>query len=152
MELMLVNLRLLGLIDRDLSRLKEYCEKVAHATHTTIPPNYPVVGRDAFRTATGVHAAAIIKAYKKNDVLLANSVYSGVPSHLFGLDQVIEIGPMSGRSNVIYWLENRGIAANDELVDRIFAAAKKATRTMTEDEILALCGPVAMRHRQASRH
>ena len=152
MELMLVNLRLLGLIDRDLSRLKEYCEKVASATHTTIPPNYPVIGRDAFRTATGVHAAAIIKAYKKNDVLLANSVYSGVPSHLFGLDQVIEIGPMSGRSNVIYWLEKRGISANEELVDRIFAAAKKATRTMTEDEILALCGPVATSRSQASRH
>jgi len=152
MELMLVNLRLLGLIDRDLSRLKEYCEKVARATHTAIPPNYPVIGRDAFRTATGVHAAAIIKAYKKNDVLLANSVYSGVPSHLFGLDQVIEIGPMSGRSNVIYWLEKRGIPATDELVDRIFAAAKKATRTMTEDEILALCGPIATSRSKASRH
>jgi 2-isopropylmalate synthase len=140
MELMLVNLKLMGLIDRDLSRLKEYCEKVARATHTTIPPNYPVVGRDAFRTATGVHAAAIIKAYKKEDPLLANSVYSGVPSHLFGLEQVIEIGPMSGRSNVVYWLEKRGIPATEDRVDRIFDAAKKATRVMTEDEVLALAG------------
>jgi 2-isopropylmalate synthase len=140
MELMLVNLKLLGLIDRDLSRLKEYCEKVARATQTTIPPNYPVIGRDAFRTATGVHAAAIIKAYKKNDVLLANSVYSGVPSHLFGLEQVIEIGPLSGRSNVIFWLEKRGIPATEDLVDRIFSAAKKASRIMTEDEILGIAG------------
>ena len=140
MELMLVNLKLMGLIDRDLSRLKEYCEKVARATHTTIPPNYPVIGRDAFRTATGVHAAAIIKAYKKNDPLLANSVYSGVPSNLFGLDQVIEIGPMSGRSNVIFWLEKRGIPATEDVVDRVFSAAKKATRVMTEDEILSVAG------------
>ncbi len=140
MELMLVNLKLMGLIDRDLSRLKEYCEKVARATHTTIPPNYPVIGRDAFRTATGVHAAAIIKAYKKNDSLLANFVYSGVPSNLFGLDQVIEVGPMSGRSNVIYWLEKRGIPATEDVVDRIFSAAKKATRVMTEDEILSVAG------------
>jgi len=140
MELMLVNLRLLGLIDRDLSRLKEYCEKVAHATHTTIPPNYPVIGRDAFRTATGVHAAAIIKAYKKNDPMLANTVYSGVPSHLFGLEQVIEIGPLSGRSNVIYWLEKHGIAASEEQVTRIFDAAKKSSRILTEEELLALCG------------
>ena len=140
MELMLVNLKLMGLIDRDLSRLKEYCEKVAKATHTTIPPNYPVVGRDAFRTATGVHAAAIIKAYKKNDPLLANSVYSGVPSNLFGLEQVIEIGPMSGRSNVIFWLEKRGIPATEDVVDRVFSAAKKATRVMTEDEILSVAG------------
>jgi 2-isopropylmalate synthase len=143
MELMLVNLKLMGLIDRDLSRLKEYCEKVAQATHTTIAPNYPVIGRDAFRTATGVHAAAIIKAYKKNDPLLANSVYSGVPSNLFGLDQIIEIGPMSGRSNVIFWLEKRGIPATEDVVDRIFSAAKKATRVLTEEEILFVAGAAA---------
>jgi 2-isopropylmalate synthase len=130
----------MGLIDRDLSRLKEYSETVARATHTTIPPNYPVVGRDAFRTATGVHAAAIIKAYKKENPLLANLVYSGVPSNLFGLDQVIEIGPMSGRSNVIFWLEKRGIPATEDVVDRIFSAAKKATRVMTEEEILSVAG------------
>jgi 2-isopropylmalate synthase len=138
MELMLVNLRLLGLIEQDLSKLKQYSEAVSKATHTPIPPNYPVVGRDAFRTATGVHAAAIVKAYKKGDQELANSIYSGVPSHLFGLEQIIEIGPLSGRSNVIYWLEKRSIAASDELVDRIFAAAKQAQRIMTEAEIHAI--------------
>jgi 2-isopropylmalate synthase len=150
-ELILVNLRLMGLIHRDLSRLKEYCEKVARATHTTIPPNYPVVGYDAFRTATGVHAAAIIKAFRKNDVTLANSVYSGVPSHLFGLEQVIEIGPMSGRSNVIYWLEKHGIPASEELVARIFDAAKKSQRVMTEEEILALCGAIPARRESSDR-
>jgi isopropylmalate/homocitrate/citramalate synthase len=138
MELMLVNLRLLGLLEHDLSNLKQYSEAVSRATHTPIPPNYPVVGRDAFRTATGVHAAAIVKAYKKEDHELANSIYSGVPSHLFGLEQIIEIGPLSGRSNVIYWLEKRGVPAADELVDRIFAAAKQAERIMTEQEIRAI--------------
>jgi 2-isopropylmalate synthase len=138
MELMLVNLRLLGLIEQDLSKLKQYSEAVSKATHTPIPPNYPVVGRDAFRTATGVHAAAIVKAYKKGDQELANSIYSGVPSHLFGLEQIIEIGPLSGRSNVIYWLEKRSITASDEVVDRIFAAAKQAERIMTEQEIQAI--------------
>ncbi|HUJ40367.1 MAG TPA: LeuA family protein [Candidatus Acidoferrales bacterium] len=140
-ELMLVNLRLMGVIDRDLSRLHEYCETVAHATGTTIPPNYPVIGRDAFRTATGVHAAAIIKAYKKHDAMLANSVYSGVPSHLFGLEQVIEIGPMSGRSNVVYWLEKRGLPFSDATVDHILAAAKQSDRVLTDDEVLALANP-----------
>ena len=143
MELMLVNLRLMGLIDRDLSRLKEYCEKVAKATHTTIPPNYPVIGRDAFRTATGVHAAAIIKAFRKSDRMLANSVYSGVPSHLFGLEQVIEIGPMSGKSNVLFWLEKHHVPANDGLVNRIFDAAKQSARVLTDSEILALCAETA---------
>ena len=145
MEAMLVNLRLLGLIDRDLSRLKKYSEAVARATNTAIPPNYPVVGRDAFRTQTGVHAAAIAKAYKKNDVELANAVYSGVPAHLFGLEQIIEIGPMSGRSNVVYWLGKHGIAASDDVADRILAAAKQSSRILTEAEILALV-PSATRH------
>jgi 2-isopropylmalate synthase len=143
MELMLVNLRLMGLLDHDLSRLKEYCEKVAKATHTTIPPNYPVIGRDAFRTATGVHAAAIIKAYHKQDAALADAVYSGVPSHLFGLDQVIEIGPMSGKSNVLFWLERHGIHADDVLVNRIFDAAKQSARVLTESEVQALCAEAA---------
>jgi 2-isopropylmalate synthase len=143
MELMLVNLRLMGLIDRDLSRLKEYCDKVAKATHTTIPPNYPVIGRDAFRTATGVHAAAIIKAFHKGDASLADSVYSGVPAHLFGLDQVIEIGPMSGKSNIVYWLERHRVPASDALVNRIFDAAKQSARVLTDSEVQALCAEAA---------
>src|SRR5450755_2688596 len=138
MELMLVNLRLMGLISQDLSRLKEYCEKAAKATHTDIPPNYPVAGRDAFRTATGVHAAAIIKAFRKNDVALADAVYSGVPAGVFGLEQTIEIGPMSGKSNVVYWLEKRGIRGDESLVNRILEAAKKSTRVLTDAEIMAL--------------
>jgi isopropylmalate/homocitrate/citramalate synthase len=145
MELMLVNLRILGMIHQDLSKLRQYSEAVSRATRTPIPANYPVVGRDAFRTATGVHAAAIVKAFKKNDRELADAIYSGVPAHLFGLEQVIEVGPLSGKSNVIYWLESRGIAPTEELVDRIFAAAKKSERILTEEEILALAGPVAAR-------
>src|ERR1700676_4472104 len=143
MELMLVNLRLMGLLDRDLSRLKEYCEKVARATHTSIAPNYPVIGRDAFRTATGVHAAAIIKAFHSKDPGLADVVYSGVPSHLFGLEQVIEIGPMAGKSNVLFCLERHGILADDTLVTRIFDAAKQSARVLTDDEIQALCAETA---------
>lgn len=143
MELMLVNLRLMGLIERDLSRLKEYCEKVAAATHTVIPPNYPVIGRDAFRTATGVHAAALVKAYRKNEPMLANSIYSGVPSHLFGLEQVIEIGPMSGKSNVLFWLEKHGIPATEPLVNRIFEAAKQSPRVLSDAEIRQLCASSA---------
>jgi len=143
MELMLVNLRLMGLIQQDLSRLKEYCEKVATATHTMIPPNYPVVGHDAFRTATGVHAAALIKAFRKNDLELANAVYSGVPAHLFGLDQVIEIGPMSGKSNVLFWLEKHRIPADEATVTRIFEAAKQSPRVLSDAEVFALCTEAA---------
>lgn len=138
MEPMMANLYLLGLIDRDLSQMKKYSEKVAEATGTAIPPNYPVVGRDAFRTATGVHAAAIAKAFKRNDRRLADAVYSGVPAHLFGLEQVIEVGPMSGRSNVVFWLGKRGIDATDELVDRILAKAKRSSFVLTEEEILGV--------------
>ena len=140
---MLVNLKLMGIApwdDQDLTRLKPYCEVVSRATGVPIPKNYPVVGDDAFRTATGVHAAAIIKAYRKNDTLLANTVYSGVPSHVFGMDQVIDIGPMSGKSNVLYWLERRRIEANDQVVERIYQRAKQSDHTLTEAEILECIG------------
>jgi isopropylmalate/homocitrate/citramalate synthase len=139
MELLLVNLRLMGLRDNDLTYLRAYCDRVAKATHTTIPPNYPVFGRDAFRTATGVHAAAIIKALRKHDRTLADAVYSGVPAHLFGLEQIVEIGPMSGKSNVIYWLARHGIPETDELVNRIYDAAKASSRVLTEEEVKELC-------------
>jgi 2-isopropylmalate synthase len=136
---MLVNLKLMGIApwdQQDLTKLRNYCQTVSRATDVPIPKNYPVVGDDAFRTATGVHAAAIIKAYRKNDVLLANTVYSGVPSHVFGMDQVIDIGPMSGKSNVFFWLERRGIPATDDTVDRIYQRAKQSDHTLTEAEIL----------------
>src|ERR1700722_1326935 len=144
---MLVNLKLMGIApwdQQDLTTLKQYCQVVSRATGVPIPANYPVVGDDAFRTATGVHAAAIIKAYRKDDVALANCVYSGVPSHVFGLEQIIDVGPMSGKSNVLFWLERRGIPATDDVVERIYARAKQSDHTLSEAEILE-CVPAAAR-------
>lgn len=138
MDQMLVNLKLMGIppwAEQDLTKLKEYCQAVSKATGVPIPANYPVVGEDAFRTATGVHAAAVIKAYKKKDIELANAVYSGVPSQLFGLEQIIDIGPMSGKSNVLFWLERHGVPATDEVVERIYQRAKSSNHTLTETEI-----------------
>ena len=105
-------------------------------TGVPIPPNYPVVGRDAFRTATGVHAAAVIKAFRKQDHELVDAVYSGVPASLVGREQEIEVGPMSGKSNVVFWLEKRGLPVTDDVVDRIFAKAKASASVLLEDEIL----------------
>ena len=142
MDQMLVNLKLMGVPpweQQDLTKLRDYCLAVSQATGVPIPANYPVIGEDAFRTATGVHAAAVIKAYRKNDTELANAIYSGVPAHYFGMEQVIDIGPMSGKSNVLFWLERHGIAANDELVDRIYKRAKASDRLLTEAEILECC-------------
>ncbi len=138
MDQLLVNLKLMGWIENDLSRLREYCEKASEACHWTIPLNYPVFGRDAFRTATGVHAAAVIKSYRKGDAELADLVYSGVPAALFGMKQTIEIGPMSGKSNVVYWLESRDIEATDERVQRIFEHAKSAHGVLEEQEVMQL--------------
>ena len=106
-----------------------------------IPPNYPVVGRDAFRTATGVHAAAVIKAARKNDQELVDAVYSGVPAGMVGREQEVDVGPMSGRSNVVFWLERRGLQATDEIVDRIFAAAKESDSVLSEETIRSLIDP-----------
>jgi 2-isopropylmalate synthase len=138
MDQLLVNLKLLGWIENDLMRLGEYCEKAAEACHWTIPLNYPVFGRDAFRTATGVHAAAVIKSYRKGDTELADLIYSGVPAGQFGLKQVIEIGPMSGKSNVSYWLESRGLEASEDRVTRIYERAKKASGVLSDEEVMGL--------------
>ena len=138
MDQLLVNLKLMGWIDNDLSRLGEYCALASKACGWSIPHNYPVFGRDAFRTATGVHAAAVIKSYRKGDRELADLVYSGVPAGQFGLEQVVEIGPMSGKSNVIYWLERRGIEASEDRVNRIYDQAKQASCVLADDEIMRL--------------
>ena len=136
MDQVLVNLKLLGLVDHDLLKLKEYCDVASRSCKVTIPAGYPVFGSDAFRTATGVHAAAVIKAYRKGETELANTVYSGVPSHLFGLEQIIDIGPMSGKSNVVFWLEQRGIQATEERVSAIYSRAKQSDRLLTAEEVL----------------
>ena len=138
LDQLLVNLKLMSWIDNDLSRLREYCELAASACAWSIPCNYPVFGRDAFRTATGVHAAAVIKSYKKGDQHLADIVYSGVPAGLFGLEQQIEIGPMSGKSNVIYWLEKRGLEPSEDRVNRIYERAKGSSAVLAEEEIRRL--------------
>ena len=138
MDQLLVNLKLMGWIQNDLTRLGEYCGAASQACGWDIPYNYPVFGRDAFRTATGVHAAAVIKSYRKGDRELADLVYSGVPAGQFGLEQVVEIGPMSGKSNVIYWLEKRGIEANDDRVSRIYDRAKQSSAVLADDEIMRL--------------
>ncbi|MBK8977414.1 MAG: 2-isopropylmalate synthase [Planctomycetes bacterium] len=137
MDLLLVNARLMGWIDNDLTRLPEYVRFVADALEVRVPHNYPVLGNDAFETGTGVHAAAVIKAFRKGDVRLADSVYSGVPAHMVGLEQRIGIGPMSGKSNVIWCLEKLGIEPTDERIQRVLDAGKSSKRLLTSDQIRA---------------
>ena len=136
MEQLLVNLKLLGLRDDDLTCLPEYVDLAGSATGVPINVNTPIIGRDAFRTATGVHAAAVIKAERKGDAWLADRVYSGVPASWIGRNQEIEIGPMSGGSNVTYYLRSRELAASPEVVQAVLNAAKKSSRLLEEDEIL----------------
>jgi 2-isopropylmalate synthase len=141
MDLLLLNLYLLGQLDpvqHDLSCLVEYVQKVSKFTGVPIHPSYPLSGRDAFRTATGVHAAAVIKAESKGDHDLADRVYSAVPARVFGCKQSIEVGHYSGKSNVVHWLREHGYEPSDALVDRVFAAAKDSNRTLEEAELRAI--------------
>ena len=135
LDITMVNLKLMGWLDTDLSALGEYVTFAASACGFEIPSTYPVFGSDAFETGTGVHAAAVIKALNRGDTWLANRVYSGVPADEFGLGQKIGVGPMSGKSNVLYWLQSRGCEATDALVDEIFAAAKASDRLLEDEEI-----------------
>lgn len=140
MELILVNLALNGVHTADLTLLPAYCQLVSRAYHIPLVSSYPVVGEDAFRTATGVHAAAIVKAEAKGDAWLADRIYSGVPASLVGRRQQIEIGPMSGLSNVKYWLREHGHDPEDEaLCQRVFHAAKHTDHTLSKEELESLC-------------
>jgi len=144
MDLLLVNLKLLGLHDWDLSKLSEYVSLAARACCVPVAYNWPVFGDDAFRTATGVHAAAIVKAEAKGDAWLADRIYSGVPAGDFGLCQRIEISHMSGISNVRYWLARHGFDAGDEgLCQHVFEAAKRCDHTFTDEEVRTLCAQYA---------
>ncbi len=139
LDQILLNLKLLGeLPDHDLTKLVEWCKTASRATGVSLHPQYPLAGDDAFRTATGVHAAAIIKAEKKGDAWLADRIYSGVPAGMFGKEQAIEVGHYSGESNVIYWLKKRGIEPTPEVVARVLQTAKAGNRVLADDEILAV--------------
>ena len=141
MDLLLVNLRLLGMHDHDLTSLPNYCRLTAEMCGLEIPHAYPVVGRDAFRTGTGVHASAIIKAMEMGDEWLVDRVYSGVPASMVGCEQTIEVSPVSGMSNVRYWLNSHGYdGSNDDLAESVFALAKQSDHTLTADEIEAVIG------------
>ncbi|GAB4147736.1 MAG: homocitrate synthase family protein [Planctomycetota bacterium] len=135
MDLLLVNCRLQGWIDNDLRELPRYVRAAAKALQVDIPHNYPVLGDDAFETGTGVHAAAVIKAFKKGDVPLADSVYSGVPAHMVGLEQRISVGPMSGRSNAAWVLEKLGLEATEDRIQKVLAAGKSSKRLLTLDQV-----------------
>ena len=140
MDLILVNLQLLGVHDADLTGLPAYCELTAEACQIPLVHSYPVVGSDAFRTGTGVHAAAIVKAEAKGDAWLADRIYSGIPAAMVGRKQLIEVGPMSGLSNVKHWLREHGYDPNDEaLCQRIFNAAKQTDHSLTDGEVRAIC-------------
>ncbi len=139
LDQVLLNLKLLGeLPDQDLSKLLLWCQTASRATRVPIHPQYPLAGSDAFRTATGVHAAAIIKAEKKGHAWLADRIYSGVPADLFGREQQIEIGHYSGESNVVYWLRKRGWEPTRDLVAVVLGAAKRSNRTLSDEEIMAV--------------
>ena len=137
MDQTLVNFSLMGIINNDLTLLDEYMKKANEYIEVPLPRNYPVFGKDAFETGTRVHASAVIKAMKKGDHWLADRVYSGVPAGDFGLQQKIRIGHMAGKSNIVWWLENRGIEVSDELVAHIFEVAKSQRRLMEDSEVEA---------------
>ena len=146
MDLLIVNLRLLGAHRHDLTKLSAYCRLVADAVGVPIPVNYPVLGDDAFRTGTGVHAAAIIKAKRKGHDWLANRVYSSVPAEEVGMSQRIDISPVSGLSNVKYWLETHGYDPEDEgACKALFDAAKRTDHVLSDDECHRLLKQAAWR-------
>ena len=140
LDLLLVNLNMLGMHQGDLTCLPRYCAAVSAATGIPIPAHYPVLGADAFRTGTGVHAAAIVKAQQKGDAWLADRVYSSIPASLVGRSQRIEISHVSGMSNVKYWLQANGYDSGDAALCRfVFELAKRTDHVLADAEVHECC-------------
>ena len=135
MELLAMNLALAGRLSLDPKDVAHYAERAATALGWTIPANHPLVGTNAFRTATGVHAAAIEKARKKSD-WVAERVYSAVPASPLGRAHEIFVGAMSGSANVVAWLERHALPVNEALVAAILERARASERVLSDAEIL----------------
>jgi 2-isopropylmalate synthase len=136
MELLLVNLAMLGAHRHPIDCLSEYSRLASRAFDVPIPANHPVIGADAFATAAGTHAAAIRKAG-----VLRDRLYTAFPPAMIGREQEVRISPASGASNVRWWLEERGYvadAADTGLVAYLLMAAKASDRTLAADEIEVL--------------
>ena len=125
--------------DYDMKALSEYCEYASGVLGVPIPGNYPAMGRDVFKTSAGVHAAAILKAHRRRDTFVKDSVYAGVPASLLGREQEILIDPASGASNVRYWLAvnggDPGEAVVQAVIQDVLDTAKRAGRPLTDEEI-----------------
>jgi hypothetical protein len=53
---------------------------------------------------------------------------------------------MSGKSNVIFWLEKRGIEPTEERVNAIYNKAKQSDRLLIPEEVLAAINVAATRY------
>jgi len=143
-EQLLVNLRLEALSERSLRRLCSYVEFAAQALNVPVPAHSPIVGADAFRTATGVHASAMVKAAEKGDAI-DERIYSSVRASLVGRRTVIDIGPMSGEANVRYYLSQRGLSFDRATIERVLAIAKQRNEVLSELDVQEALepGPIA---------
>jgi len=80
----------------------------------------------------------VVKARARGDNWLADAVYSGVPASWLGKSQEIEIGPMSGASNVLHFLQSRGMAHDTGIISMVLAHAKKSQRLLSEEEVATM--------------
>ncbi|MBV9058475.1 MAG: cupin-like domain-containing protein [Pseudonocardiales bacterium] len=136
LDQLMLNSHLDGQAVFDLKALREYCEYTSAVLEVPIPSNYPGMGRDVFKTSAGVHAAAILKAHKKGNVLMKDTVYSSVPASVLGREQEVLIDAASGASNVRYWLTVHGYeTADPDVIKDVLDRAKSSNRPLTDELI-----------------
>jgi 2-isopropylmalate synthase len=136
LELLLTNLRLIGRWPHTLNALQEYCESAAAAFGVAIAPAHAVIGADAFRIGSGAHATAMVKALRSGDRSLADVVCSAVPASLVGAEPRVDVSPVSGLSNVRWWLAQHGYDPGDLVLMReLLLAVKHTQRVASDDEL-----------------
>lgn len=134
LDTLLVNLHLMGVIDNDLTTLMAYVHDAARFLDVPVPVGFPVIGQDAFRTGTGVHAAALVKS-RPFGVAMEDAIYSGVPAGLVGRSQEIVVTTLSGRNGIRSVLIGLDLPHDEVTVQRVFDYAKAGNRRVGEDEL-----------------
>ena len=122
----------------DLRYLTRACELFCLSSRIEMAPGLPIVGRDAFSTSTGTHAAAIRKARAMGRDF-EDLVYSAVSAGALGRAQTLLIGPNSGRGAICAVLEEMSIPATDRTVGLVLHHCKENDRCLeSADEIRGL--------------
>jgi 2-isopropylmalate synthase len=118
--------------DVDLSGLCDLSALVAARSGIAVPPNKAVVGRNAFRHASGIHQDGVLKHRETYEVL-----DPAVIGHATGTE--IVLGKLSGRGGFVRRAADLGFELAGDPLEAAFAAFQRVAERVGEVGDEAVC-------------